>query len=192
MKENIFRKSLVVGIIVLLIGVGVHPVFAKDTIKTTSETLEDCGCQPVSNHNLNRLEKLSNRIEKLLNRAEIFTNITAKLSKNNPEISEKCEELSKNISKLLEMNDNLKSILLHQKYPSIICEILYAMDEMLENTFQTFFDLFVFFGELYLKIPIAIFLIPVVYFFFYMFKSVESLILFNYILMFVLDCPDFP
>jgi hypothetical protein len=48
MEGNMFKKSLVVGIIFLFIGVGVQPVFAKNTIKTTiSETLEDCECQPI-------------------------------------------------------------------------------------------------------------------------------------------------
>ena len=49
MEGNMLKKALVVGIIFLFIGVGVQPVFAKDTIKTTiSETLEDCRCQHIS------------------------------------------------------------------------------------------------------------------------------------------------
>ena len=109
MPRNIFwKKGLAVGIIVLFIGIGVQPVFAKDTIKTTSKTLEDCGCQTVNNHNLNSLIELSNRIERLLSRVEIFTNFISILYKNNPEISEKCEEISSSITTLKEINKELK------------------------------------------------------------------------------------
>jgi hypothetical protein len=107
MEKNMFKKGLVVGIIFLFIGVSVQPAFAKNTIKTTiSETLEDCECQTVSNHNLDRLDKLSIRTNMLLNRAKIFTNIVGILSKNNPEISkEKFEELSNRITILKEINE---------------------------------------------------------------------------------------
>jgi hypothetical protein len=120
MRDCLFRKALVVGIIFLFIGVGVQPAFAKNTIKTTiSETLEDCECQTVSNHNFDRLEKLSIRIEKLLNRVKIFTNIVAILSKNNPEISkEKFEELSNRITRLKDINEKL------DEPPQIICSAL--------------------------------------------------------------------
>ena len=100
MRNDCCKKALVVGVIFLFIGVGVQPVFAKNTIKTTSETLEDCECQPISNHNLNRLEKLSI------------------LSKNNPEISEKFEELSNRITTLKEINEKLFTP------PLIICGAL--------------------------------------------------------------------
>ena len=126
MERNMLKKALVVGIIFLFIGVSVQPVFAKNTIKTTiSETLEDCECQPVSNHNFDRLEKLSIRTEKLLNRAKIFTHIVAILSKNNPEISkDKFVELSNRITTLKEINE--------KQHPPAIC---LALDLMIASLF---------------------------------------------------------
>jgi hypothetical protein len=123
MEGNMFMKGLVVGIIFLFIGVGVQPAFARDTIKTTiSETLEDCECQPIRNHNLDRLEKLSIRTNMLLNRVRIFTNIVGILSKNNPEISkEKFEELSNRITTLKELNENLNL------YNPTVCLALFLM-----------------------------------------------------------------
>ena len=83
MERNMFKKGLVVGIIFLFIGVGVQPAFAKNTIKTTiSETLEDCECQTVSNHNFDRLEKF----EEISNRITILKEINEKSNLYNPTV----------------------------------------------------------------------------------------------------------
>jgi hypothetical protein len=90
-KNKNIKKILVVGIIILFIGVGIQPAFANDiSITTTSNIKEDCGCQPISNLHLVRLERL-------LNRVEIYTNILSLLFKHNSEVKEKCELLSNKI-----------------------------------------------------------------------------------------------
>ena len=52
MQNRLFRKSLVIGVIILFVGVGFQPVFARETIIKTADSEEDCGCQSVNNINL--------------------------------------------------------------------------------------------------------------------------------------------
>ena len=103
MKGNMFRKGLVVGIIVLFIGVGIQPAFANEVSITnkTSDVEEDCNCNPVSNLHLIRLERM-------LNRLEMHTKILSVFSKYNPEVAEKYQEISNRISTLKETNNELK------------------------------------------------------------------------------------
>ncbi len=48
-NKILFNKSLAIGIIVLFIGVGIHPAFAVDTNHSIVSG-EDCGCKKVSNN----------------------------------------------------------------------------------------------------------------------------------------------
>ncbi len=118
-NNKIWKKGLVVGIIVLFIGVGIQPAFANEVSITnkTSEVEEDCNCNPVSNLHLIRLERM-------LNRVESYTNIISIFSYRNPVIKEKFEELSNEITSLREMNNALKSDFLFETDFPIICEII--------------------------------------------------------------------
>ena len=117
MRNNWFRKGLVVGIIVLFIGVGFQPAFANEVSVTnkTSDFEEDCNCNPVSNLHLIRLERLVNRLE-------IHTKILSVFSKYNPEFAEKYQEIPNRISTLVSINEE-----------SVICDFL-------ESLFNKYFD----------------------------------------------------
>ena len=68
MKNNCFKKGLVIGIIVLFIGVGIQPAFANEvSITKTSEDEEDCNCNPISDIQVVRIERLLDRIESRIN-----------------------------------------------------------------------------------------------------------------------------
>ena len=98
-KNNLFKKTLVFGIIILFIGVSIQPVFADDNKSSTdnTENENDCGCEVVS-------DAQHIRFEELLNRLEIYAKKLSLLFKDNPKIVEKCEELSKIISKIKSLN----------------------------------------------------------------------------------------
>jgi hypothetical protein len=118
MVKRMYKKGLVVGIIVLFIGVGVQPALAVEpkVSENTMETEEDCGCKEVSDVNLNRLDKA-------LNRLEGNTGFISFLSKRNPKIAEEYQELSNRINALTEMNEEYFSI---WPFP-VICSILYFL-----------------------------------------------------------------
>ena len=110
-NNKIWKKSLVVGIIVLFIGVGFQPAFANEvSITNKSEVEEDCDCQPVSNLHLIRLERM-------LNRLEIHTKILSVISKYNSEIAEKYQEISNRILTLVSINEE-----------SVICDFLESLN----------------------------------------------------------------
>ena len=47
MKKGLFKKGIVIGIIILFLGVGVQPVFANDvSISKTSDKKEECNLCP--------------------------------------------------------------------------------------------------------------------------------------------------
>ncbi len=144
-NNKIWKKGLVVGIIVLFIGVGFQPAFANEVSITnkTSDVEEDCNCNPVSNLHLIRLERM-------LNRLEIHTKILSIFSKYNPEFKEKYQEISNRISTLKETNNELKLGSSDWDYP-IICEILLIIItpvddlalyiiEILEGDVESFLD----------------------------------------------------
>ena len=89
MTRNHTRGILALGIICLFIGVGIHPAFAVDT-KTSmvnKANEEECWeCKEIDNRHLVRLEKQIKRIE-------VYTKFLLVLSRYNPEIKEKCEEI---------------------------------------------------------------------------------------------------
>jgi len=120
MQNSIVKKSLVAGIIVLFIGVGIQPAFANEiSINRPSENKEDCGCQVADNFDIVRLERL-------LDRLKGYTKTLLFLSKNNPKIAGKCQELSDGINKIADKYEELKTVSTKDDYP-IICDILEIM-----------------------------------------------------------------
>ena len=90
---------IVVGITIIFLGVGIQPVLANEvSIAKTSDAEEDCNCKPVSSLHLVRLKSLLNRLDKHYNLLSI-------LSKINPELSEKYQELYDNIDALTEYHN---------------------------------------------------------------------------------------
>ncbi len=99
MKKNLLGKILALGIIVLFIGAGIYPAFAKVSITTNSEINKDCECQPVDNLHFIK-------VRRLLNRLDFYSNILLVLSKHNPEVTKIYEELYNRISPLKEINND--------------------------------------------------------------------------------------
>ena len=112
----------VVGFSDISLNRKIEKIEDNNTITETYDN-EDCGCQPVSNLNLVRFERLSNRLEKLSNKLEIYTNIVSILSKNNLVIAEKYKDSSNEIVTLKELNEELKTDIIFQD-SSFICDIL--------------------------------------------------------------------
>jgi hypothetical protein len=87
---SLLYKSLVVGVIVLFIGVGVQPAFAVTSI--TSDSDDECNlCPKLSKQHIVRVKSLLDRLEK-------YDNELSVLSKLNPEIEEKYQEISNYIN----------------------------------------------------------------------------------------------
>jgi len=167
-NNKIWKKSLVVGIIVLFIGVGFQPAFANEvSITNKSEVEEDCDCQPVSNLHLIRLERM-------LNRLEIHTKILSFFSKYNPEFAEKYQEISNRISTLKETNNELNNELkldsLDGESP-ILCSIL----EILNTTVGYIAEYIIYYLEkeaetlmdIILQFISEILLVPIFFIYFY-------------------------
>jgi hypothetical protein len=102
MKEKMLYKTLVVGVIVLFVGMGVQPAVA--VTPDTNESEDDCNlcAKKVSKSQLTLLENSLNRLEKYENQLSI-------LSKQYPQFEEKYKEISKGMMSLREVNKELKS-----------------------------------------------------------------------------------
>ena len=88
--RDLLSKTLVVGVIVLFIGVGIQPAFA--VTPDTSDSVEDCNlCPKASKQQIDRLNNLLERLVRYDSQLSI-------LSKHNPEIEEKYQELSNYIN----------------------------------------------------------------------------------------------
>jgi len=126
MQRNHKREILAIVIVALFIGVGIHPAFALDTnqsmVNKTSEE-ECCNCKEIDNRHLVRLKKQ-------LNRLEVYTNLFLVLSKHNPELKEKIEELLGEIKTLKEELADIP-----------ICVILEYIDKILEDLYWSFREL---------------------------------------------------
>lgn len=87
MNKNILSKTLVLGIILLFIGVGIQSALAvENRVSTDSiEEEEDCDCQ----------EDISNpyMVKLWLNKLGVLTNILSKRFGHIPEFKEECQEL---------------------------------------------------------------------------------------------------
>ena len=149
MEESLFRKSLVVGIILLFIGVGVQPALANKSITYITEIKQNCDCQVTDNFYLIRLESLLTRAERLISRVEILTNLILLLSKDYPEVIEDREELSEMFITLRDMNGELDLNHSHREYP-IICELLDSLLKIIGIPTVIFYELY----EKYYDYPI--------------------------------------
>ena len=150
-KNILWKKGLVVGIIVLFIGVAIAPsinagiTVKRDTIQDIQETVEssvvetsdsenDCNCQDISKSDVYR-------IERLLTRLEFIVKIISIKFRNNPEIKEKCQELLDVIPELSIMMDKSTSYQSNDDTPYFLCA-------MLASAVLTFYLLTVYFGKL--------------------------------------------
>ena len=106
--KNICKKSIVICIILLLIGVGVSSAISVDTESTISNNqIEECReCQEVSKSDLVK-------VWRLLDKVEVYSKLLLVLSKYHPEVFEDFEELSYMVStlKTLDLKDELCSII---------------------------------------------------------------------------------
>jgi hypothetical protein len=101
----VLYKTLVVGIIVLLLGIGIQPAIAVNHNATHTE--DDCEiCPKISNQNIVLIKSLFNRLK-------IFEKQLSVLSRFNPEFEEKYQEMSEGISTIqgLNIGDDLCTIL---------------------------------------------------------------------------------
>ncbi|UCF49412.1 MAG: hypothetical protein JSU91_06610 [Thermoplasmatales archaeon] len=117
MKGNpVLYKTLVVGVIVLFIGIGVQPAFA--VTKDISDSDDDCDiCPKVSKSHLLLIKSFLKRLEK-------YDDESSVLSKLNPEIEEKYQEISYAFSSL--SNINKESDFDEWNFP-VICNILWII-----------------------------------------------------------------
>ena len=98
-QRDLFYKTLVIGVIVLFIGLGIQPAFAVTL--DTFDFEDDCEiCPKLSKQHIVRIKSLLDRLEK-------YDNELSVLSKLNPENEEKYQELSNIHSRLKEMNKEL-------------------------------------------------------------------------------------
>ena len=127
--SNMVYKTLVIGVIVLFIGVGIQPAIAVD-IKTTisNNQNEDCkSCDEVSESDLIK-------IEKLLNKVDVYSKLLLLLSKYNSELRELSEELSNQLSNINKLYDEFNINIL-QQFKRPICFILEPLFAIIWITF---------------------------------------------------------
>ena len=111
MVERMYKKGLVLGIIVLFIGVGVQPAFAVETGSSvnTVQLEEDCECEIVDEYNPDKLIQLLNEVKVYVNNILLnFGHI--------PYVKEKCEEILDTIESFTGWEDT-----------PILCAILYGI-----------------------------------------------------------------
>ena len=174
------KEILILGIICLFIGVGIQPAFANENIPINrpSENIEDCNCEINDNFDIVRIKSLLNRAERMLNRVEIFTKLMPLLYKDNPEVIEKCEELS---GKIITIKENIGELNTYWDFP-IICVFL----DILENIFWKCIDIFVMLYEKFYDYPT---LWEFFYIFYMLFLHTWGII---YIIMMLFNCPQTP
>ena len=164
MQNSIVKNSLVIGIIFLFIGISIAPSVTSIDIskhRTSSDDIEDCGCEEN-----NRISPV--RVNYLLKRLEFGTKILISRYGHIPEVNEKGEELL----------DIIHTI--YYDFP-IICkiivpifEILWELEqwtisvcEKLEDN-QILLDIFLYLSTLTISLPYFIF-----YFLALLFNCVE-------------------
>ena len=110
------KLPIAIGITILFLGIAINHAFADNPISSDNE--EDCNLcvKKVSKPYLVLLKSLINRVETLDNKFSV-------ISKYNPIVSQKYQELSNKITTIKEMNKGLK---LDRDNP-IICTILMAI-----------------------------------------------------------------
>ena len=176
------KEILIFGIICLFLGVGIQPTFAVEiTNISPSEDIEDCNCQVADNYNPVRLEGLLNRAKRLINRVEIFTKLMPLLYKDNPEVIEKCEELSGKITTYREMIDEELSdhiSLYGSQSNRVLCGIL---EILFVKTLSIVFKLV----ELSMELEDE----PIIYIISLVGITLTFIALTSYYLIFIFDCP---
>ncbi len=122
--KYIYKKSLVISIILLLIGFSVSSAISVDTKSpvVNQQRGEDCNYEEINSRHLVRLERQ-------LNRLEVYTKLLLVLSRDNPELREISEELSYLISTF--KKSDLKDI---------ICDWLLNMIYSLDNITMDLFN----------------------------------------------------
>ena len=114
LQKNHTCKILAIGIIALFMGVSVSSAISVDTESTIVEIVEDCGCEEVSDSDLIK-------VERLLNKVEVYSKLLLVLSKYNPEVKDKCEEILQVINSNKQWN-----------FP-IICDILESILNLISD-----------------------------------------------------------
>ena len=66
-RNPLLYKSLVVGVIVLFISVGIQPAIANVSVNKTSDFTDDCGCKDISSNDRKRVESLLIHLEAVTN-----------------------------------------------------------------------------------------------------------------------------
>jgi hypothetical protein len=94
--KPVMYKFLVVGVIVLFIGIGIQPAFAIELEQPFNDDCEICP-KKVSKQHLILLEILLNKMEKYDNQLSV-------LSKLNPEVEEKYQEILERITTLQDLD----------------------------------------------------------------------------------------
>jgi len=143
MSKNpaVLYKTLVVGVIVLFVGLGVQPAFAVKS--DVSDSRDDCNLCPkkVSNQNLVRLKNVVSRLETLNSKLSV-------LSKQYPEMEGLYIELSDIILTLKEINKTTELNSPNSDF-TIICEIFYRIANGAESLAQRFEGLWEFLNNPY-------------------------------------------
>jgi hypothetical protein len=135
------KKSIVISIICLLIGVGITPAIAIET-----DNQIEVECETVDNINLKRTKVLIDRLED-------FTSSILLLSKRNPIVYEKCLELSNEVNTISEKYEEL-SYTVDWEYPiwCAVNEWLYysilktlgKLDVIIEYLHEAFIGIFLY------------------------------------------------
>ena len=142
------KKSIAIGIICLIIGVGVYPAVAVETSSPMVNNQDDCGCETV---NSIYLDRIGSKLERLRG----YTNNLILFSKRNPVIYGKCLEISEGVNTITDYYEELSysietldweytilCAILEKLYNSILATIN-ALDAILDYLEDYFFiDLF--------------------------------------------------
>jgi len=107
--------------------------FNNDHDKYQNKSNQDCGCQIVDDINLDR-------VEKLLNSVKINSKFISIFEKDNPEIKKELDKLSINFTKLSNINNVLKSDILHG-INILICIVLFIRISMVYSIAQGLYNI---------------------------------------------------
>lgn len=111
MRNYKFKKGLIIGIIFLFVGIAFQPAVAVTPNATESE--DECNlCPKINNQQITIFKSLIYRLERQINKLSV-------LSKQNPIMKRKYQEISDGIATLKEMNVESNS----DDYPKI-CDFL--------------------------------------------------------------------
>ena len=139
-------KTLVVGVILLFVGVGIQPAFAVTPNSADSE--DDCNlCPKVRKSHLDRLNSLKNRLKKNDNQLSVLSN-------HNPKVEEEFQGLSDKITTHEKLSSNSSICDFLYNYFLFIflkCVLFNILDDFIYNIFFPFFSISLYlFYELYM------------------------------------------